>query len=399
MKFKYWLVLGLFGAFTATAQAEDTPSVAPAATEATAPVEQNPTGLPFESKTSHMILVDYDTGTVLAQRNPNEKMYPSSMTKLMTLYLVFDALKSGSLQLTDTFTISQKAWAMQGSKMYVPIGGQVSVDDLIKGIAIQSGNDACIAVAEGLAGSEEAFADRMNKKAAELGMTGSHFVDASGWPDENHYTTAADLAVLANRLISDFPEYYHYFSEPEFTFNNIRQYNRNLLLGNPALGVDGLKTGHTEIAGYGIVISGKQADGRRLILVLNGLDSIQARAQEGEAILNWGFRNFELLTLLQPGSEIAKANVWLGAQDTVSLTVEKSLQFMLPRADRDKVTVKAEFSSPLTAPVAKGQTIGKLVISMPSGAVRDVPLVAADEVQKKGAFARIPDVIGSWLGM
>ncbi len=360
---------------------------------------EQPTGLPFETKTSHMILLDAETGTVLAQRHAWDKMYPSSMTKLMTLYLVFDALKQGSVQLTDSFTVSQKAWAIQGSKMFVPIGEQVPLEDLIRGIAIQSGNDACIVVAEGLAGSEEAFAERMNKKAKEIGMTGTNFLNASGWPDENHYTTAGDLAVLASHIISEFPEYYHYFSEKEFTYNGIRQFHRNVLLNNTALGVDGLKTGHTEIAGYGIVLSAKQPDGRRLILVLNGLESQQARAQEGEAILNWGFRNFELLTLAKPGTVLALVPVWLGKQDEVPLTLQKPLQLMLPNAERNKVTVKAEFASPVAAPITQGQILGKLIVTMPSGATREEPLVAAAAVEKKGAFARIPDVIGHWLGM
>jgi D-alanyl-D-alanine carboxypeptidase (penicillin-binding protein 5/6) len=389
-----------FGAFAEEkAEIKQPPTVVTEPGESEAKEAEKPTGLPFETKTSHMILLDAETGTVLAQRHAWDKMYPSSMTKLMTLYLVFDALKQGSVQLKDSFTVSQKAWAIQGSKMFVPIGEQVPLEDLIRGIAIQSGNDACIVVAEGLAGSEEAFAERMNKKAKEIGMTGTNFLNSSGWPDENHYTTAGDLAVLASHIIAEFSEYYHYFSEKEFTYNGIQQFHRNVLLNNTALGVDGLKTGHTEIAGYGIVLSAKQPDGRRLILVLNGLESQQARAQEGEAILNWGFRNFELLTLAKPGTVLASAPVWLGQQAEVALTLQKPLQLMLPNAERNKVTVKAEFNSPVAAPITQGQVLGKLIVTMPSGATREEPLVAASAVEKKGAFARIPDVIGHWLGM
>ncbi|MFZ4126219.1 MAG: D-alanyl-D-alanine carboxypeptidase family protein, partial [Rickettsiales bacterium] len=345
---------------------------------------------------SHMILLDATTGTILKEKNSNEKMFPSSMSKLMTEYMVFDELKKGTLQLTDSFTVSENAWRIQGSKMFVPIGEQVGVEDLLRGIAIQSGNDACIVVAEGLAGSEAAFAERLNTKAKELGMTGSHFVNASGWPDENHYTTAADLATLGKALIRDFPEFYHYFSEREFTYNGIRQYNRNPLLGR--LGVDGLKTGHTDAAGYGIVLTAKEpVTERRLVLVVNGLKSMKEREQVGEYLLTWGFRNFENVTLAKKDQAIAEADVFLGKADKVALTVREDVLVTLPKTERDHISIKATYQGPLKAPLAAGDEVGTLVIALPNGTSQEVPLVTSVAVEEKGLFARIPDVIGSWF--
>lgn len=356
--------------------------------------------VPFAVNASHMMLLDADTGTVLAQKHADEKMFPSSMSKLMTLYVLFDELKKGTLQLTDQFTVSEKAWAIQGSKMWVPIHGSVAVEDLIHGIATQSGNDACIVVAEGLAGSEEAFAQRLNDTAKAIGMTGSHFVNSSGWPDENHYTTAHDLATLGLRLASDFPEYYHYFAVPEFTYNKIRQYNRNPLLNRASLGVDGLKTGHTEIAGYGIVLSAKHPQsGRRLALVINGLESMKAREQEGEALLSWGFRNFNTTLLAKAGQVVAKAPVWLGAQDSVELSVAQDVKVTLPVTQQGGAKAVASFDAPVAAPIAQGAAIGKLLITLPSGDTREVALLATRAVEKKGAFARIPAVMAYWLGL
>lgn len=355
--------------------------------------------VPFPVTASHMILLDADSNTLLSQKHADEKMFPSSMSKLMTLYVVFDELKKGTLKPTDEFTVSEKAWAIQGSKMFVPIHSAVKVEDLIHGIATQSGNDACIVIAEGLSGSEEAFAQRLNETAKKLGMTNSHFVNASGWPDENHYTTARDLSTLALHLIHDFPEYYTYFALPEFTYNGIRQYNRNPLLSKTGLGVDGLKTGHTEIAGYGIVLSAKHpVSGRRLVLVVNGLSSMKEREQQGEVLLNWGFRNFETATLVQAGQVVTKAPVWLGEENEVELSVGEDVKLTLPVGKASAATAKAIFESPVAAPIKQGQPIGKLVLTLPSGDTREVPLLAAKSVDSKGAFARIPAVISSWLG-
>lgn len=345
-------------------------------------------GSQLETAASHMILLDYNSGTVLAEKASNAKMYPSSMTKMMTLYIIFDRLKQGSVSLDSQFTVSENAWRMQGSKMFVPLGEAIRLEDLIRGIAIQSGNDACVTAAEGLAGSETAFAQIMNETAKKLGMNDSNFVDSSGWPNPNHYTTAHDLALLGVALIRDFPEYYHYFSEPEFTYHNIRQYNRNLLLKDN-IGVDGLKTGHTEAAGYGITLSAKDiATGRRLVLVINGTDTEAARAEVGKELLTWGFRNFEEVTLAAPGRKLANAAVYAGKQDTVALTVKEPVVLSVGRMGRDKVSMKANFKAPLTAPVAAGQEVGKLVITLPNGAVKEVPLVTSEAVEARGFFGR-----------
>ena len=367
------------------------------ANEAATPAAEAPAdAMVPPTNASNMLLIDATTGAVLAEKNSNEKMFPSSMSKLMTEYLLFDELKRGTLKLTDTFPVSENAWRIQGSKMFVPLGAQIPIEDLIRGITVQSGNDACMVVAEGLAGSEAAFAQRLNAKAKELGMHHSNFVNASGWPDENHYTTASDLAILATRMIADFPEFYHYFSEKEFTYNSIRQYNRNLLLGQG--GVDGMKTGHTEAAGYGIVLSAKEAaTNRRLILVINGLSSMKEREREGAYLLNWGFRNFENVTLAEPGNIITEAPVAVGRADKVGLTTTAPLIVTLPKINPGAVTIKAHYVSPLEAPVAAGKEAGEILVTLPGGSTQRLPLVTASAVERKGFFARIPETIRSWF--
>lgn len=346
-------------------------------------------GSQLQSPASHVELLDYTTGTVLAARAADSLMYPSSMTKMMTLYLIFDKLKQGTLSLDSQFTVSEKAWRMQGSKMFVPLGSQIALSDLIRGIAIASGNDACIVVAEGIAGSEEAFAAQMNEMGKKLGMANTHFVDASGWPNPAHTTTPHDLALLAAALIRDFPEYYPYLSEREFTFHNIRQFNRNLLLGNTALHVDGLKTGHTEAAGYGITLSAVDPDTqRRLILVLNGVDSAELRASEGERLLQWGLRNFDNRVLFKPGQEITKAAIWMGTALDTPLTVANDVVISIPKIGRDKIKITASYNGPLIAPVAAGTEVGTLTIALANGSSKSVPLVTAQPVDKLGLFAR-----------
>lgn len=319
-----WLMVALMlvtGAFSFAARAEEEANSEAGLdlslrTKAAAMPTKTADGSTLETAASHMYLVDYDTGTVLASKAADEKMYPSSMTKMMTLHIIFDGLKKGTLSTNSQFTVAEKTWVNwnnRGSSMFLPINSQVSLEDLIRGIAIQSGNDACVVAAEGIAGSEEAFAKQMNATAKAIGMTNSNFTDSTGWPSAEHITTPHDLAVLAISLIRDFPEYYHYLSEREFTFHGIRQFNRNLLLGNPSLKVDGLKTGHTEAAGYGITLSAKDpATNRRLVLVINGMDSEAARAQEGERLLKWGFANFKNVTAFAAGQPIANAPVWMG---------------------------------------------------------------------------------------
>jgi D-alanyl-D-alanine carboxypeptidase (penicillin-binding protein 5/6) len=310
------------------------------------------------------------------------------MSKLMTVYLLFDALKRGDVKLADKFHVSQKAWATQGSKMFVVLDSDVTVEDLIRGIIVQSGNDACVVVAEGMAGSEEAFVDRMNKKAGELGLKDSHFVNASGLPDPNHLMTAQDLYVLARRLMEDFPEYYHYFSEKDFTYHNIKQGNRNPLLYRPNTGVDGLKTGHTDEAGFGLVASAVR-DGRRIFMVVHGLGSMQDRADDSGQLLDWAYRTFGDYTVAKKGTILAQANVWMGQQKTVPLTVPKDLLVTLPVSDRAKVSAKAIYDGPIAAPIAAGQPVGVLVMQVPGMPDFQAPLVAATAVPQLGFGGRV----------
>lgn len=336
------------------------------------------------------IMLDYDTGTVLLEKNADERMTPSSMSKEMTMYLVFDALKNGQLTLDQTLPVSERAWRMQkaaagASVMFVKLGSQVRVEDLVRGVIIQSGNDAAITLAEGIGGTEDNFALMMNKKAEELGMKNSHFMNASGWPEPEHYSTARDLATLALHQIQDFPEYYHYYSEIDFTYNNIKQGNRNPLLYKN-IGGDGLKTGHTEDGGYGLLGSGKLGD-RRVIFVINGLPSMQARADEGARLLEWGLKTFENVRLFKPSETIEKAPVVFGQAEEVPLTVDKDLLVTLPLAAKKDIKVSVNFDSPLKAPVQKGQEVGKVHIELPNGMPAiDQPLIAAASVEKLGFF-------------
>jgi D-alanyl-D-alanine carboxypeptidase (penicillin-binding protein 5/6) len=341
----------------------------------------------IDTPATHAILLDVKTGTVLLNKNADVHMPTSSMSKTMTLYMVFEALKNGQLKLDDQLPVSEKAWKMEGSKMFIKVGSQVKVEDLIRGVAIQSGNDATVALAEGLAGTEEAFVDRMNTRAKELGMNDSHFMDASGWPVPEHYSTARDLALLAQHLMTDFPEYYHYFGERDFTYNKIHQPNRDPLLGKVA-GADGVKTGHTDIAGYGLIGSAVR-DGRRLVLVINGLPSEKARAEEGARLLEWGFRNFENKDVLKAGDQVETAKVWLGEQDEVPLVAEKDLTVVLPVASRTALKMVVTYQGPLKAPVKKGTPVAKLHVTVPDQPDVDVNLLAGDDVERKGVFGRV----------
>ncbi len=404
MKRVVWLMAGWM-AFSSVAYAQ-----APAATEeasseagldltlrtkAAAMPVTTADGSALETPASHMMLLDYDTGTVLARKAADEKMYPSSMTKMMTLYMIFDKLKQGTLSMDSQFTVSEKAWRMQGSKMFVPLGQQIGLEDLIRGIAIQSGNDACMVVAEGLAGSEEAFATQMNDVAKSIGMTNSHFMDASGWPNAEHTTTAHDLATLATALIRDFPQYYRYLSEREFTYHGIRQFNRNLLLGSTSMQVDGLKTGHTEAAGYGITLSAKDpATGRRQVLVINGLNSEADRAAEGERLLSWGFHNFDNLVLFKAGQKVTTTKIWMGKEREVDLVAQNDIVMSLPKVGLDKVKVSATHNSPIAAPLTTDQAYGTLTVTMPDGAKKEFPLVAAAPVAKLSFFGRLLRTVG-----
>jgi D-alanyl-D-alanine carboxypeptidase (penicillin-binding protein 5/6) len=294
--------------------------------------------LDYQTAATQAILVDFDTGTVLFEKNPDETMYPASMTKIMTALLVFEQLREGRLSLDDELPVSEEAWRKGGSKMFVHVGSKIKIGDLLHGIIVQSGNDASIVVAEGLAGSEAAFADRMTRRAREIGMTRTTFRNSTGWPDEAHVTTSRDLALLARHVIAGFPELYKLYAEKEFTYGKsldgkpITQSNRNPLLYRMA-GADGLKTGHTEASGYGLTASATRDD-RRLIMVINGLDSVQARSEESQRLLEWGFREFENVHLFEPGETVTNADVWLGSKPVVPLVIEGGLALTLPRAAR-----------------------------------------------------------------
>ena len=346
-----------------------------------------PPAAAIETSAREAILLDISTGTVLLNKDADVPMPPASMSKIMTVYLVFERLQDGRLSLDDELLVSEKAWRKGGSKMFVEVGKRIRVEDLLRGVIVQSGNDACIVLAEGISGSEEAFAEEMTRKAEALGMTGSRFANATGWPDPDHRMTARDLATLARHLIQDFPEYYHYFAETEFVWNDIHQPNRNPIL-YASVGADGLKTGHTEEAGYGLTASAVQ-NGRRLILVISGLESEAARAGESERLLNWGFREFDNYALVQPGEVVDEAPVWLGETPTVAAVVPEGLTLTLPRKARDEMTVKVVYETPVTAPVAAGQEVGKMIVSVPDAAPVVVPLQAADAVPRLGPIGRI----------
>ena len=332
------------------------------------------------------ILVDLTTNTVLFEKNADQRMPPSSMSKIMTMYMVFDALKQGKLSLDHTLPVSERAWRMQGSKMFVELHGSIKVDDLIKGVIVQSGNDACIVLAEGLAGSESAFAELATRKAKDLGMTGTNLVNATGWPDPNHYMTARDLAILAERLIRDFPEYYHYYAIREFQYHGIKQGNRNPLLYR-GIGADGIKTGHTDAAGYGLTASAER-EGRRLVLVINGLPSMQARADESARLIEWGFREFNAYALFKAGETIEEVPVWLGDREKVAVTVPSDLKVTMARVDRPNMKVTLVANQPVAAPIRKGDPVGKIVIAAPGAPAKEVPVVAASDVEKLGFFGR-----------
>ncbi len=342
----------------------------------------------IETAAKQAFLIDATTRTALFEKDADVPMHPSSMSKLMTLYALFSRLKEGRIKLTDKLPISEKAWRTQGSKTFVHVGDEISVEDLIHGIIIQSGNDACIVVAEGLSGSEEAFVKELNRIAKEIGMENSHFTNATGLPEDEHLMTARDLATLAERLIEDFPEYYHYFSIREYTYSGIKQQNRNRLLG-ASIGVDGLKTGHTEAAGYGISLSAKQGN-RRLILIINGLGSDNARVEEGDKLLRYGFREFENKTLVKKGQKIADAEVWFGTKPTVSLVAKDDLSVTVPAGAAKSASFTLKYNTPLPAPVTKDTPVATLSIRIsPDAKPMQVDVLAGEDVGAVSGFKRM----------
>lgn len=341
----------------------------------------------IETAAREAILIDAATGAVLFEKDADLSMPPASMSKIMTVYMVFSRLKEGRLSLDDTLPVSEKAWKMGGSKMFVEVGSQIRVEDLLRGVIVQSGNDACIVLAEGLAGSEEAFAQAMTEKAHEIGLTDSTFANATGWPDANQRMTARDLVTLALRTIQDFPDYYHYYSEKNFEWSDIRQGNRNPLLYK-TIGADGLKTGHTEEAGYGLTASAVQDD-RRLILVVSGLESVRARAEESERLLRWGFREFDNYVLFAADETVDEAPVWLGETASVPLVAGEELVLTMARQARKGMKVSVNYVSPIPAPIEQGEEIAELVVTPSEGEPMTFPLYAGASVGQKGPFGRI----------
>ncbi|MEX0695827.1 MAG: D-alanyl-D-alanine carboxypeptidase family protein [Rhodospirillales bacterium] len=346
----------------------------------------------IETKAREAILLDPATNTAILSKNSEESMPPASMSKMMTTYMLFESLKDGRISLDDKFRVSENAWrkggaGSGGSTMFLPPNSEVRVEDLVRGIIVQSGNDACIVVAENLAGSEEAFSRRMTDKANELGMKNSKFVNATGWPDPEHRTTAYDLALLVKRTIQDFPEYFHYYSEKEFTYNKIRQYNRNPLMYGYA-GADGMKTGHTEEAGYGLTGTATQ-DGRRLIVVVNGLGNSKERASESARLLDWGFREFDNYNLFKSGDTVDIAPVWLGAMPTVEMKIARDVYLTMTKKDRRAMKVTVRYQSPIPAPIHVGQQIGTLTIEAPDFKTIETPLLANQDIPQLGVFGRL----------
>jgi len=360
---------------------------APHAKAAPAPSEPVAVNGPIDTQATHALILEAETGVVLLDKGADERMPPASMSKVMTAYVVFDLLKQGRAKLEDELPVSEHAWRTGGSKMFVPLGGRIKIDDLLRGMIIQSGNDACIVLAEGLAGSEAAFVDLMNAKAKEIGLTGSHFADVDGLPDPDHYMTARDLATLALRTIADFPEYYHYYGEKDYAFNNINQGNRNPLIYRD-IGADGLKTGHTEEAGYSLLAS-VHRDKRRVIMVLGGLPTMKARAQESERLIEWAFREFSDYQLFSAGDKVDDAEVWLGTEAKVPLTVATDLVVTMPRKSRKDMKVTVTYDKPVPAPIQKGQEIGKVVVTAPDMAQVEAPLIASASVARMGPFGRM----------
>lgn len=346
----------------------------------------------MDTNAREAILMDYDTGQILFAKDADKPMPPASMTKIMTVFLAFERLKDGRLKETDEIPISETAWRKGGSKMFVEVGTRVPLSDILQGIIVQSGNDATIALAEAISGSEEAFAELMTRRAHELGLVDSTFRNSTGWPDPEHRTTAHDLARLAAEVIRRFPEHYALFSETSYTYNNIKQGNRNPLLYKN-MGADGLKTGHTENAGYGLTASAKRGD-RRLILVVNGLKSVRERSDEAERLLEWGFREFEHVNLARQGMPVETAEVWLGDSPRVPLVSDRDISLSVRRTARKDMTVTVEYTGPIPAPIVAGQPIAMLRVSVPDMEDRSFPLYAGADVGRLGPVGRITSALG-----
>ena len=348
----------------------------------------------FDTKAQFAVLMDYETGSILYNKNADAKLEPASMAKLMTLAVVFTYLQQNKLKLDDEFFISEHAWrdggaSSGGSTMFALLNSKIRVEDLIKGVIVQSGNDAAIALAEGIGGTEQTFARIENQLAKQIGLTSSNFTNATGLPDPDMYSTAHDLATLSRYIIKTFPEYYPIFAMPEFTWSKIKQPNRNSLL-EVGIGVDGLKTGHTDESGYGEVVSAPN-DGRRLIAVLHGLKSMKERAEEARKLITWGMRGFELLPVYPEGKVVAYANVYGGVKSSVGLIGKGRIDLFIPKGADNCPTATVTYRGPLRPPVQEGQQIAKLNISCGGKVVQEAPLYAAESVEQGDLVRRATD--------
>lgn len=341
------------------------------------------------------LLMDQATGQVLAARDPDARIEPASLTKLMTAYLTFAALKSGTVTLEQIVPVSERAWRMEGSRMFIEPNRPVTVGELIPGVIIQSGNDACVALAELIAGSEEAFAHMMNAEAKRLGMTNTNFVNSTGLPHEQHYTTARDLSLLATAIVRDFPEYYPYYSQKEYTYNKITQPNRNRLLWLDTT-VDGMKTGHTSTAGY-CLISSAQRGPRRLISVVLGTDSDTIRAQESLKLLNYGFQFYDTVKLYSSAQELSRFQVWKGKDDDVAVGFLDDFVMSLPKGQSDKIQISLVSQQPVVAPIQKGQRLGTMQLALDGKSLGEYAVVALQDVPVAGFFGRLWDTIRLWI--
>ena len=354
----------------------------------------------FSTKAKQALLMDADTGTILFSKEIDTRIPPASLAKIMTMQVVFSSLKEGSLSLTDTFVVSENAWRKGGansggSTMFAKLNSEIPLEDLIRGVIVQSGNDSCIIIAEGMAGTEEAFAGLMNEHARKLGLTGSNFANSTGLPDETQYVTIRDLAKLARHVIREYPDFYRYYSEPEFKWNNINQRNRNPLLGKN-IGADGMKTGYTEASGYAIVGSAVQ-DGRRLITVMSGMTSKRQRAEEARKILNWGFRAFEKIQLFADGEIIGHANVYGGEKSGVEVVSKGPLEIYLPIGNRDRLKARIAYTGPLMPPVNKGDEVAKLRVWIGDNLSQETPLYANETIEKGGLQRQATDAVKELL--
>ena len=349
----------------------------------------------IDSSAEFAFVTDFGSGKVLMEKQPDALMKPASMAKIMTVYIAFERIADGSLSLDDTFLISEKAWRKGGSKTFVEVGKEVSVRDLLYGVVVQSGNDAAIAIAEGISGTEEGFAEEMNYVARKLGMENTVFRNSTGWPHLEQHTTARDLNILATALIREFPadkypELYPMFAEKDFTYNGIKQGNRNPLVYGTQ-GADGLKTGHTAESGYGLVGSAHR-DGQRVVMVLNGMKSMKQRSSESRRLIDLMFREFKLYRFYDKGQPVDRANVWLGTKNKIDLVLEEPLHLVMARSDRRKMKVSVNWNDPVPAPIAAGQAIGTLVLELPSGKTT-YPLLAAENVDGLGMFDRVGEAL------